>query len=106
MDSSGKYLDTLRMFLGQQASVEGPAGQCSALCEYGVSQDTPGRLACIIIPTGTNDLRAVLLHTAEAVSEDGSEEEYHRNTAVSGEITCGYATLPGVYLAYHLALGP
>ncbi|KAJ8358686.1 hypothetical protein SKAU_G00152110 [Synaphobranchus kaupii] len=65
MDSNRKHLDTRRMFPGRRVSSVRCANTEQAL--QLLKRDTLGTPSCIVIHTGTNDLRALQQHTARAV---------------------------------------
>ncbi|KAJ8400022.1 hypothetical protein AAFF_G00400610 [Aldrovandia affinis] len=125
MDSSGKYLDTRRMFLGRRISAVRCTNTERAL--QLLRRDTLWSPACIIIHTDTNNLRALQQHTAGAVRKVAAvraTQEFpesrvvicillcrvdtppHLIAAVNAKITKGCATLLSVHLAHHPILGP
>ncbi|KAJ8347015.1 hypothetical protein SKAU_G00284160 [Synaphobranchus kaupii] len=124
MDSNGKHLDTHKMFLVRRVSSVCCANTGQAL--QLLKRDTLGTPACIVIHTGTNDLRALQQHTARAVRKVAvrATQEFpdsrvvistllpradtppHIIASINAEITRGCATLPSVHLVHHPALGP
>ncbi|KAJ8418945.1 hypothetical protein AAFF_G00004440 [Aldrovandia affinis] len=105
------------MFLGWRVS----AVRC-----MNTERDTLWSPACVIIHTGTNDLRALQQHTAMAVRKVAvrATQEFpesrvvistllprvdtppHLIATVNVEIAKGCATLPSMHLAHHPTLGP